>query len=540
MRAVVGGLAISPFQIPLDCSGLHIIHVLEDELCFWRPSDETRSELLLRSAQVTLVSAAGMRSAKECVGKSYHSYSSFVLNHDRLPRAEPRAILCLQHVLACIPADDWVGNGNMFFLLLGWAAASGSLPGGLLALSERMQHGLRAGVSDAIEVFEAVLTDLLSSTSLSGCAQQTCATGKGRHHARLHDRVVGRVSGSFDCDGLRSSVSSFLRDVKPENLAFLLDVALPFMVASPNTREFRDDGQMYWPRYSCTVNGHFELLSGRLGPKTAVIRLYIPNAKASLWASWCDAQPGFFSGQMLHGRFVVNNKEYDLSGVVIQVARANKWKDLPDKIGHAAVNALTILSQLNPRYQCDDANVLQDIVGSGWNHFSLIDYYKENTKITAEPRFKLLTLDDALLRHVFGCPLAQRSAGDNGPHPKFAKAAAMGLSWLQAHRRVTSKYPEIMLQVSCNDFRELTKLVLGKDCDSVLAAVWSPMRHLGEAFATKFWKFLLQSNSTLLLGLTCILSHWSLGTTLIIFVYFSIHLIHLKCHRFLVEAVMSF
>lgn len=115
MRAVVGGLAISPFQIPLDCSGLHIIHVLEDELCFWRPSDETRSELLLRSAQVTLVSAAGMRSAKECVGKSYHSYSSFVLNHDRLPRAEPRAILCLQHVLACIPADDWVGNGNMFF-----------------------------------------------------------------------------------------------------------------------------------------------------------------------------------------------------------------------------------------------------------------------------------------------------------------------------------------------------------------------------------------------------------------------------------------
>jgi ABC-type enterobactin transport system permease subunit len=33
LQAIVGGLAISPSQIPVNCAGLHIIHVIEDKLC---------------------------------------------------------------------------------------------------------------------------------------------------------------------------------------------------------------------------------------------------------------------------------------------------------------------------------------------------------------------------------------------------------------------------------------------------------------------------------------------------------------------------
>jgi len=45
LQAVVGGLAISPSQIPVNCAGLHIIHVLEDKLCVWDPGMQTRNEL---------------------------------------------------------------------------------------------------------------------------------------------------------------------------------------------------------------------------------------------------------------------------------------------------------------------------------------------------------------------------------------------------------------------------------------------------------------------------------------------------------------
>jgi len=120
-------------------------------------------------------------------------------------------------------------------------------------------------------------------------------------------------------------------------------------------------------------------------------------------------------------------------------------------------------------------------------------------------------LEASLLRHVFGTDLVQRPAGDHAEHPKFAKAAAMGLCWFQAYRRVMTDYQQVALQVSCNVFCDLQDLVLGPRADPVLVAVWSPLSRLGFAFASKFWKFLLQPNSTLLLGLTCILSHWTLG-----------------------------
>jgi hypothetical protein len=260
------------------------------------------------------------------------------------------------------------------------------------------------------------------------------------------------------------------------------------------------------------VHGTFELISGRLGCRTSVIRLHIPYARYSLWASWQYADPGFFNGQVLHGTFSVNNCNYYISGLVMQVSRVKAWQGATQQMRHAAVQSLTLLAQLQPEQAFDpDRNILQDVVGSHTNSFSLTDYYKQNTRIVAEPRHKLLNLDASLLRHVFGTDLVQRPAGDTAEHPKFAVAAAMGLRWFEAYRHIMTHHQQIMLLVSFNDYRELNEIVCGSRADPVLAAVWSPFRRLGHAFASKFWKFLLQPNSTLLLGLTCILSHWTLG-----------------------------
>lgn len=519
VHAVVGGLAIVPSQIPRHCSGLHIIHVLEDKLCVWSPKEETRKELVRRGARLTLVSSSGMPSAKCCLGKSLHNYCSFVLNHHHLPRVDGDSHVTLQRVLACVPADAWMSNGSSVFLFLGWAIASGALPGGLPALSGRVQDGLRSGSNDAITEFEIALTDLLKSTSLPGCSQQSCAYDK--HPDQIVASQNSR-SGSvlFDCDGLRSSLKNLLRDVKPENLAFLLDVALPWMTASQIPRLNRFDGQTSWPRSVQTVNGYFELLSGRLGSKTAFIRLHFENARESLWASWHDAEPGFFSGQILHGRFRVESREFDISGVVTAVSRVKNWRALSGRTGHAAVNALTLLTQFHPlEHVVHDHNIFPDIVGSQWQHFSLSEYYKQNTRIVAEPRMKLLNLEDSLLRHVFGCELAHRVAPGYLDHPKFAKAAAMGHSWFLAYHQVVTRYALVMLQVSFDQFSDLKDLLVGENADPILVEAWSPLKHLGEAFAVKFWKFLLQRNSTLLLGVACILSHWSLvlGLTLFFF-----------------------
>ena len=508
LQAVVGGLALSPLQIPVECRGLHIIHVIEDKLCVWNPTVETRAELSSRDAQLTIVSAYGMRDAKDCVGTSFHSYCNFVLHHDRLPKIQCDQTLPLRHVLATMPVDIFSDNGSMVFLLLGWAVASGSLPGGLPALSAAVKHALHTSHDNGIEAFQTVLTDMLCSTSLPGCVQQTCVT----RSRRKRNPVVGSVAGPFDVDALRSSLKSLLRDVRPENLTFLLDVALPWMAAQKDSFEFRDNGQMSWSSHSQPVHGTFELLSGRLGPKTGVLRLFFFGAKQSLWASWQNAQPGFFSGQMIHGTFGVHDQMYHISGVVIQVARVAKSKEIPDNMGHAAVSVLTVLSQLqlvDDPFHHDD--VWTDLLMSPNNNFVLTRYYKENTKIVAEPRFKLLKLDDSLLRHVFGCDLPQRPAGNLSEHPKFGKAAAMGFNWFQAHRHAILYHSQIMLQVSFNKFSDLVDLVQGPNSDPVFAAVWSPLSHLGRAFAETFWKFLLQLDSTLLLGLTCILSHWNPG-----------------------------
>lgn len=513
LQVVVGGLALSPLQMPQECFGLHIIHLIEDKLCVWKPSVKTREELSTRHARLTLVSVSGMRDAKESVGTSFHSYCNFVLYHDRLPQMRCDEHLSLRHVLATIPVDAWVDNGSMVFLLLGWAVASGSLPGGLPALSAGVKHALRLSNDKGNEAFETVLTDMLSSTSSPGCVQQTCVTGSGRDRRRTRTRVVGSVSGLFDVDALRSSVKSLLRDVKPENLTFLLDVALPWMAASQNNSEFRDNGLMSWSSHSQPVRGTFELLSGRLGSKTGVLRLFVPYAKQSLWASWENAPPGFFSGQTVHGDFEVNGKTYHISGVVIQVSRVPKWKDIAHDMGHAAVSGLTVLSQLQPvDDSADNVNVWQEFLASPNNNFVLTRYYKENTRIVAEPRFKLLKLEDSLLRYVFGCDLPQRPAPIVSEHPKFARAAVMGFNWFKAHRHAILNHPQIMLQVSFNEFGDLDDLVEGANPDPVFAAAWSPMSHLGQAFARTFWRFLLQTDSTLLLGLTCILSHWHLGT----------------------------
>jgi hypothetical protein len=430
-----------------------------------------------------------MPSAKDCLGKSLHSYCNFVVHHELLPRIPLDSDIKLQHVLTIIPADIWVDNGSLVFLLLGWAIASGTLPGGLAALSKRMQHGLRAGDNNEIQVFESAVTDWLTSVSNLGA-------GGG----------VG-----FDCDALRTSLRSFLEDVRPDNLAFLLGVALPWMTADQHSRLSRDDGHTFWPRWNQSVQGTLELISGRLGCRTSVIRHHIPSAKHSLWASWQYADPGFFNGQVLHETRAVSDRNYYISGVVMQVFRVKAWQGATQQMRHEAVQSLTLLAQLQPEQAFNpDQNILQDVVGFHTNSFSLTHYYKQNMRIVAEPRYRLLKLDASLLRHVFGTDLVQRPAGDHAEHSKFAVAAAMGLRWFQAYRHIMTHCQQVMLLVSFNDFRELKELVCGSHADPVLAAVWSPLRRLGHAFATKLWKFLLQPNSTLLLGLTCILSHWTL------------------------------
>jgi hypothetical protein len=215
---------------------------------------------------------------------------------------------------------------------------------------------------------------------------------------------------------------------------------------------------------------------------------------------------------VLHGTFVVGGRNYYISSVVTQVSRVKAWQGATDEMRHAAVKSLTLLAQLQPEQAFDsDADILQEVVGFQCNKFSLTHYYKQNTRIVAKPRYKLLKLEAPLLRHVFGTDLVQHPAGDHAEHPKFATAAAMGLRWFQAYRHVMTHYQQVMLLVSFNDFHDLQDLVRGSHADPVLAAVWSPLSRLGNAFATKFWEFLLQPNSTLLLGLTCILSHWTLG-----------------------------
>jgi hypothetical protein len=71
-----------------------------------------------------------MPSAKDCLGSKLHS--------ELLPSIPLDSVITLQHVLTVIPVDIWVDKGSLVFLLLGWAIASGTLPGGLAALSKRM------------------------------------------------------------------------------------------------------------------------------------------------------------------------------------------------------------------------------------------------------------------------------------------------------------------------------------------------------------------------------------------------------------------
>lgn len=511
LEAVVGGLAIAPSQIPSDCLGLHIIHVLEDKLCVWQPRDATKSELRRRRARLTLVAASDMTSARDCLGRSFHSYCSFVLHHGRLPPVNYYSVVPLQLVLAHVPVDSWVNNGSLVFMLLGWAMASGALPGGQFALPDRVRRGLRSGSSNAIETFETELTNLLRSTTSPGCSQQVRASVQ-EHDEEHHDAARDNVFVGFDCEGLISSLKSLLRDVQPENLSFLLDVALPWMSASPDTEVSDVDGTMVRPCSKQTVHGWFELISGRLGAKTAVFRLHIRDAKQSLWARWIDAEAGFFNGQILHGRFRVGRRDYDISGVVTQVARAKNWNDVPYKQGYAAVSALTLLMQLEPRHDVGaHASVLEEIVAQEYQYFSLTHYYKQNTRIVAEPRMKLLNLNDSLLRSVFGCALPQRPASDQAEHPKFAKAACMALSWFGAYRRISTEHCQAMSRVAFDELVGIQDLACGNSADPIIKAAWSPLEHLGKAFALKFWKFLLQPNSTLLLGLLCILSHWTLS-----------------------------
>jgi hypothetical protein len=153
------------------------------------------------------------------------------------------------------------------------------------------------------------------------------------------------------------------------------------------------------------------------------------------------------------------------------------------------------------------------------NTFPPSHYYKQSTRIVAEPPYKLLKLHTSLMRRVFVTALVQRRAGDHAEHPKFAGAASMGIRWFQASRHIMTHSQQVMLHVSFNDFREVKDVVCGSHADSVLAAVWSPWSRLGHAFATQFRKFLFQPNSTLLLGMTCILSHWTLGFCFGQFVY---------------------
>lgn len=232
LAAVVGALAIAPSQVPFDCRGLHIIHVLQDELCVWTPDDATRAELERRGVRLTMVSTDGVRSCRLSLRNSLHDYASFVLFSHRIPSCSVFETLPLQSLLCIIPASSWVGNGAFVFLLLAWAMAERLLPGGFADLSQRIQCGLLAGNRNPSEVFEEVLCDTLISSSLApGRAQPSCVP-EARSHNTQRQPSFRRVEADFDLVGLRSSLRNLLHGAKPENIAFVVHVALPWMAAN--------------------------------------------------------------------------------------------------------------------------------------------------------------------------------------------------------------------------------------------------------------------------------------------------------------------
>ena len=195
LNAVVGGLAIPPTQMPDDCGGLHIIHVLEDKLCVWKPSRITREKLTHCGARLTLVLAQGYY-PKVSLGNSLHGYSSFILNHLSLPIVPAAEYLPLQRILCRIPSSPCADSGFYVFAYLGWAIAEGVVRGGFGQLTKRIQRSLRNSDSlTAMQIFEKELIDTLASTSAHGGLD-------------------------FDRAGLRCSLRALLRDVLPEHGLF--------------------------------------------------------------------------------------------------------------------------------------------------------------------------------------------------------------------------------------------------------------------------------------------------------------------------------
>ncbi len=456
-NVVVGALALPPCQMPKSCDGLHVVHVLADKACVWHPSQRTIATLLARRLKLTLLSSSELHYVRNLLKKSYHNYSFMVLHFKKLPISG--LTIPLQQVLATLPASSWSDNGETVLTYLAWAFAIGAISGDL---------------GEAIRQF---------------------TNPQGTHRScNIADGV------EFDADGLRQGLTHLMRCCSAEHMSFLTSVVLPWMASQGDRRPSSDVPDIFVGQNHGVIRVYLEIL-GRLGPRTALVKLWFPNARQDLWASWSSIQPGFFNGQIMEGTLnsqhdVSSDDQIHFSGVVRDVRKVKSWKSIPNGMGYAAIQEIELLAQFSKSHSEED--VLSNLYNQG-PMFRLVDYQKHSTRIVPEPRARLLFLDPALLRIVYGRhDLPEQKSIDPQLHPKARTLASIALSWEYASQRLQLRYPSIIVDIANDDFSGLRPLIChGQSSDECLRKVWAPLEHLGDSFGRVFWKILSQKNSVL-------------------------------------------
>ena len=428
VKAVVGALALPAEQVPSSCTALRIIHVVQDKACHWNPSAETQENLRSRSLDLLLISCEGMLCAKEVLKKSFHNYSYLVRGHENLlPCAHT---ISLQHALAHVVMPAVGDNAKYFWLFLAWSMLSRQVP--------------------------RSVTDILSL------------------------QANEQLPPSF-----RKVLAHFLSGTSAEHISFFTTLVFPWVASGVVTQGSRDH-DLCKKTSTEEVKATVEIMS-KLAPDTAVVKLWFSGNRnvQDGWASWEDAQPGFFNGEQLEGSFRTASTSFPFRSVITQV----RWNK-----SFSTIREMEMLVQITS----SSRDAVMDLYTHG-SVYNLDELQKTISRVVADPRMRLLALDPSLLRLVWGKnDLPVLPAKDPQMHPKTSSINHVALSWENASRKLQTCYPEVLEDMSVGLFDRLWKLIRGSDpLDMELHQVWQPLDSLGKAFAMMFWTILAQPASPL-------------------------------------------
>ena len=483
LKAVAGGIALPPKQVPLDCSGLRLLHVLEDQCCRWNPRPETLSCLRGRGCVVTLLTCKQTWYAKQTLGNSLHGYSSFVRHEGLVPFSED-VPLDIKEVLATIPVPSWYHGGSWALTFIAW--------------------GLTVGfVSDqwmsAWYGFLCSETDNADDASVSLSVRRSPVYPGPSSNRRASDFT----SVAFDQNSLDHALEELGKATSPVHARFVKHVVLPWMAANHCYRQSQTQPLVsVYASHNDAVNVHVEILA-RLGPRAAVLQMWFDSPKWSRWAQWSsDVSSGFFIGQMLEGDLVRSvvpdgaTARYRFSSVVRRQHVAQDKNPYTTAVERfAAVQVLELLAQFSDQSVNED--VVLDLYRAGPN-LQLEKFSKVTTRICAAPMMRLLSLHPASLRIVFGQKGLPRELSTRpAVHPRACQLCEIAICWERASRQLMKSHVRVVNGIAEGRFDDLFALIESPRLDGVLARAWQPLAHLGRSFAEMFWKALAEEKSAL-------------------------------------------